>query len=247
LKIQNDVLDVLGRSTTEENILYLPSQKLDRKLYVDVNKCLESIGGKWNKKEKGHIFESDPSDLLDEMINTGEFTDKKKEYQFFETPVELAQRLIDLAEIKPSDCLLEPEAGQAAILGLFPANNAYVAIELMPENCKKLKEMDYSVFEGDFLELGVNLSVDKVIMNPPFTKHQDIKHIYQAWKCLVNGGRLVSIVSESPFFREDKLSKEFRQWLNDNNAEVIDLDRGEFQSSGTMVKSRIIVVNKDNE
>ncbi len=42
LKIKQDVLDVLIQSTTEGNILYLPQTQLERKLYTDVNKCLES-------------------------------------------------------------------------------------------------------------------------------------------------------------------------------------------------------------
>lgn len=245
MKIKEDVLQVLQSSSVEEdtNTLFLPSIQLDRKLYVDVNKCLESIGGKWNKKSKGHVFDHNPSDDLDEMITTGEWTDKKKEYQFFATPKEIVQRMITFANIKRGDVLLEPSAGDGAILDFFPKENPYVAIELMPENVKKLHAKGYSVSEADFLE-APKLDVDKVIMNPPFTKQQDVKHIFHAWKFVSKNGILVSIVSESPFLRENSLSREFREWLEKTNATVIDLEPGDFKSSGTMVKTRMIVAIK---
>jgi len=245
MKIKEEVLSVLKNSTVEEdkNLLFLPQGQLDRKLYTEVNKCLESIGGTWNRKLKAHLFDHNPSEDLDEMINTGEWNDKKKEYQFFPTPNEIVRQMISLAEINKTDVLLEPSAGQGNILEWFPKENPYVAIELMDENCKKLKEKGYSVANADFLSIE-NLNVDKIIMNPPFTKHQDVQHVLHAWKMLVHGGRLVSIVSESPFFRQDKTSVEFRRWIDENNVEVIDLESGAFKESGTMVKTRIIVANK---
>lgn len=245
LKIKDDVLQVLRSSKVDEdnNILFLPATQLDRKLYIDVNKCLESLGGKWNKKSKGHVFDSNPSDGLDEMINTGEWTDAKKEFQYFPTPKNIVKKMIELAEINSEDVILEPSAGRGAIADEFPKENPITLIELMPENFEKLKEKGYeNVHLGDFLQS--TTFADKIIMNPPFTKHQDVKHIFHAWECLKSGGRLVSVVSESPFFRENSLSAGFRSWLEENNAEVIELESGDFKESGTMVKTRIIVVDK---
>ena len=249
MKIKDDVLNVLRSSTVDEdtNTLFLPPSQLDRKLYVDVNKCLESIGGKWNKKVKGHVFDHSPSEDLDEMITTSEWTDKKKEYQFFATPKEIVIRMIELAQIKKGELLLEPSAGDGAILDFFPKNNPYVAIELMDDNCKKLRDKGYSVSKGDFLNWTPENKADKVVMNPPFTKQQDVQHISHAWKCLVKGGMLVSIVSESPFFRENSLSRDFRDWIDMNDVVVIPLESGDFKSSGTMVKTRMIVATKKNE
>lgn len=245
MKIKDEVLSVLKNSTVDEekNLLFLPQGQLDRKLYVDVNKCLESIGGTWNRKLKAHLFNHNPSEDLDEMINTSEWSDKKKEYQFFPTPYEIVCQMISLAEIKNTDVLLEPSAGQGNILDCFPRENPYVAVELMADNCKKLHEKGYSVANVDFLSLS-NLDVDKIIMNPPFTKHQDVQHIFHAWNMLKSGGRLVSIVSESPFFRQDKVSVNFRNWIDENSVEIVDLEAGAFKESGTMVKTRIVVATK---
>ena len=98
------------------------------------------------------------------------------------------------------------------------------------------------VYQKDFLE--VTTFADKIIMNPPFSKQQDVKHILHAWGCLKDGGILVSIVSESPFFRENSLSKSFREWIDENKVEVYNLDSGAFKESGTMVKTRMIVAHK---
>jgi hypothetical protein len=81
-------------------------------------------------------------------------------------------------------------------------------------------------------------------MNPPFSKQQDVKHILHAWELLADGGTLVSVVSESPFFRENALSKEFRRWVEDNDVDVTSLDAGTFKESGTMVKTRLLVAKK---
>jgi predicted RNA methylase len=248
MKIDSDVLDILKSSTVEDHTLYLPTVQLERNLYVKVNKCLENIGGNWNRKAKGHIFNDNPSDLLDEMINTGEVVDKKKEYQYFFTPKSIVKEMIELAEIKSTDILLEPEAGTGSILEEFPKENSYIAIELMPENCKILKNKGYFVLEGDFLKLSVDsqlsLHADKIIMNPPFSKQQDIDHVLNAWKCLNNNGTLVSIVSESPFFRENKKSQDFRKFLQEKNAKIIKLNDGAFRESGTLVNTRIVKIVK---
>lgn len=242
-KIPLDVIEIIGRSIIKENVLFLPPIQLDRKLYLSVNKCLTFIGGKWNRYEKGHIFDTDPSDLLDEMLNTGEFTDVKKEFQFFETPKDIVFRMINLANIKSGEILLEPSAGHGAILDEFPKENYYVAIELFSGCVDVLRNKGYSVSETDFLTVEP-MDVDKIVMNPPFSKQQDIDHVLHAWACLAPGGRLVSIMSNSPFFRENKKSKDFRTFLNMNNARVIDLDPGAFKESGTMVNTKIVVIDK---
>jgi hypothetical protein len=86
MRITDDVTNVLGNSRIDDNRLYLPTGQLDRKLYLAVNKVLEAIGGKWTRKEKAHLFDKPIQDILDEILLTGQYTDAKQEYQFFETP-----------------------------------------------------------------------------------------------------------------------------------------------------------------
>ena len=245
MKIDKEILKILDRCTFaigEQNIVYLPFEQLDRKIYLAVNKCLEAIGGKWNRKEKGHIFEDYPIDIFENMILTGEVEDIKKEFQFFETPKKLAKQMIKMAKLNSGDLILEPSAGKGAIadeikIGILAVN------ELNKNNYKKLKEKYSQATNYDFLESGFGF-FNKIIQNPPFSKQQDIDHILRAFDFLKSGGMLVSIISESPFFRENKKSVEFRKFLKDNNAEIIKNPEGTFKESKTMVNSRLIKIIK---
>lgn len=52
MEIKKDILAIINSSVfIEPNMLILP-ETLERKQYIVVNKILESIGFKWNKKEK---------------------------------------------------------------------------------------------------------------------------------------------------------------------------------------------------
>ena len=106
--------EIFEKATIEGNKVFLPGQ-LDRKTYLAVDKALKGIGGKWNRKEKAHVFSEDPSELMGRVRN-GENVNLKKQFQFFETPALLADRLVRLAFEKPYNIgpILEPSAGKGA-------------------------------------------------------------------------------------------------------------------------------------
>jgi hypothetical protein len=51
-------------------------------------------------------------------------------------------------------------------------------------------------------------------------------------------------MSVSPFGRENKKSVDFREWLNENNAETVDVPAGAFKESGTLIATKIIKIIK---
>lgn len=246
MKISNTVLDILGNCEVQDNVLYLPNVQLDRADYTAVNKVLEALGGKWNRKAKGHVFDHCPADDIEAVILTGEFTDKKKEYQFFPTPADLAERLCDLAEISGSTTVLEPSCGQGniadAVWSRGPAK--LLGIELNVDMEKYLAQKPYETRVGlDFLQYSEE-AWDRIVMNPPFTRQQDIDHVLKAYEVLAPGGILVSVMSVSPFFRSNKKSVEFRAFLDDVGAEVDELPEGAFKESGTMVRTCVVKIRK---
>ncbi len=243
MKIKDEILAILSECSIKDNTVFLPDAPLDRKTYVAVNKHLENLGGKWNRKAKGHVFDSDPSDSFENMLLTGETTDFKKEFQFFETPEELARKMVGMAELKATDYILEPSAGLGAIAKNI--NTGFLdCIELNPGMVEtSLNDLGFAVICTDFLSYSCT-TYDKIIQNPPFTKQQDVDHILHAYSLLKSGGILVSVVSESPFFRENKKSVAFREFLHENNAEIITNPEGTFKSSGTMVRTRIVKIVK---
>lgn len=248
MKVSNTVLDILGECKVEGNTLYLPDKQLDRADYVAVNKVLEMLGGKWNRKAKGHIFDHCPEDEIDSVILQGEITDKKKEFQFFPTPRAIAEQICDLAEITSESSVLEPSCGKGNLADVAWERNPrrLYGIELNEDMEKYLVEKPYDTYVGkDFLEFGDSEYWDRIVMNPPFSRQQDIDHIYKAFEVLKNGGIMVSVVSESPFFRSNKKSVDFRAFLEKNNAEIYELESGAFKESDTMVKTRIIKIVKE--
>ena len=92
--LSEDVLAVLSTASIEGNSVILNCGQLDRKLYQDVNKALEALGGKWSRKAKGHVFSADPSEKLDNAILTGEVTPPSKN-GYFPTPKQIVMRLIE--------------------------------------------------------------------------------------------------------------------------------------------------------
>lgn len=248
-KIDEKTLSILSKVTVEDNKIFLTCGQLDRKQYLAVNDILVSMGGKWNRKAKAHIFNSDPTEKLESVLLTGEI-ERPQDYGFFETPEHLIERMIDVAEIKPYHIILEPSAGKGAIAAYIKnqLGNDCTTIELLENNCKYLKEIGLNPIQGDFLEtLPERLQYDRIVANPPFSykghPQADIDHVLHMWKCLKPGGRIVSIMGAGMSFRENKKSVEFRGLVS-RYGYFEKLPEGTFKESGTMVNTVIVVLDK---
>jgi hypothetical protein len=241
-QIDEKTLAVLSRVTVEGNLIFLTCGQLDRKDYEAVNKVLEIMGGKWNRSRKAHVFSEDPTDALEQVLTTGEITPPQK-YGYFPTPPELAQHVARLAAIAPPHAILEPSAGQGGLVDFLSLQHGVTCVELLPENAKVLREKGYAVREGDFLSISPTPIYDRVVMNPPFERQQDIDHVLHAWKFLKPGGRLVAIMASSVTFRENRKTLDFRVLLDAHGS----LERnpaGSFKVSGTMVETVTVVMDK---
>ena len=254
MKVSENILAIIDRGTIANNTFYLPPEQLDRKTYLAVNTCLENIGGKWNRKAKGHVFDCDPTEAVENLLATGETENQKKVFQFFPTPRPIAEQMCDMAELGEQCVILEPSCGKGDLMKVILEKgegrvNHALGIELNPAMDKYLKGQLYDKKIGiDFLDYANHDKARRdwthIIMNPPFTKQQDIDHIRAAFKLLGENGILVSVVSPSPFFRSNKKSQEFRDWLDQHDAEVIDIPAGAFKESGTDIASKIIKIRK---
>lgn len=245
--IKENIRDILAECRAEGNVVYLPDRQLERADYEAVNKVLSALGGKWNRKAKGHVFDYEPEDALEEVVLSGEYSDVKKEFQFFETPKDLAQKLCDMAEIT-SDCsVLEPSVGKGRIADEIIKRNPkdLRCYEINKDLEKFLSEKEYSVNFGDFLTASEEeVNADRIVMNPPFSKQQDIDHVYKAFEVLNPDGILVSVMSTSHTYRTNRKSELFRDFLEMTGAEVEILPEGTFKESGTMVRSCIVKIRK---
>ncbi len=251
--------EILQNCIVEGTVVKLPNVQLERKIYQEVAKDLQHIGGKWKGgKVAGFVFPTDPTDLLSQIAK-GEKRNLKKEFQFFETPETLADKLVELADIQDNDTVLEPSAGQGAIIKAIRKINqecSITAIELMPTNYSILmklalsaESLDFEIELNDFLKYNPNYvgGFTKIIANPPFSKNQDIAHLKKMYECLAVGGRIVCITSEVWTTGSQKKHIEFREWLAEVKAEIIDIEKGSFKESGTMVGGKIIIINESQK
>lgn len=242
--------EVLQQCTVDGNVVKLPDIQLDRKDYLEVKKALELIGGKWKGgKVAGFVFQTDPTELLAKVAD-GESINLKKDYQFFATPDELCDTMVELAELDNSHQILEPSAGQGAIIKAIVkelgVKNVF-CYEKMPVNLEILKGMTdmCTVMGEDFLESTLWNTYDRIIANPPFTKNQDIDHIKHMYEICKSGGKIVTLSSPHWQMASTKKCIEFREWLDEVNAEVMNIERDTFKSSGTSIETRLIIIDKE--
>lgn len=256
-RITDDVRDVLSRCTIDATSVKLPEQ-LPRDLYVRVDKVLKGAGGKWNRKAGVHLFERDPREALDLALETGEATNVKQALQAFYTPPEVAAQVVAVAGIEHYHTVLEPSAGLGALVDAVRAygrSAAEVCVEIDPAAAAKLRERYAQVIEGDFLALtpedlaACGAPFDRILMNPPFTKGQDIAHVTHALRFLKPGGRLVAITMPSWQRAETSAAREFRGLVEGPGYRVTRreaLPAGAFAASGTTVETLLLVIEKNS-
>ena len=167
---------------------------------------------------------------------------------YFPTPPDLIEEMLDRAQIRTGHAVLEPSAGDGAILAAIDDLHAEpvitVAYEINPTLCEVLRARGYDARPVDFLKQRGEFRYDRIVMNPPFEKMQDVEHVRHAFELLKPGGRLVAIMSPGPFFRDDRKATQFRDWFDDLGGEAEDIEAGAFKQSGTGVASKLVVIDK---
>ena len=126
-----DVVDVLRRARIEGDRLYLP-EKMSRKLYTETNAVLATLGGVWNRGQGAHVFKGSPAEALAKVLDAGAIT-HAKDLAFFRTPKALAAEVVRDAKVQKGQRVLEPSAGDGALVEALLAVGAKVtAVEIDP-------------------------------------------------------------------------------------------------------------------
>jgi len=167
---------------------------------------------------------------------------------YFPTPSDIVGRMIDEADIEENSLILEPSAGKGdivdTIIEAFPSASVDV-VEINSRLRDILEAKGHNIIEHDFLDVEAVEKYDRIIMNPPFEDSQDIFQVLKAYKHLKIGGRIVAIMGEGAFFRTDKRSVAFREWLDERGWSE-QLEDGSFKASDrpTGVNTRLVVIDK---
>lgn len=158
----------------------------DFKLDNDVRDVLSREGG----LTQAFIFPSSATEKLSAMLGTGVSIDEKKRDQSFFTPTPLALKVATIAEVTGYD-VLEPSAGRGA-LALACMDSGANGVECFENNREYVDELlsqGFPVTHGDFLRFHpAGRRYERIVMNPPFTKNQDVKHVRHAMLWLKPSG-----------------------------------------------------------
>ncbi len=125
---------------------------------------------------------------------------------------------------------------------------------------------DVSIAQDDFLRLAPMLKehFDVILMNPPFSRNQDVEHVNAAIQLLAPGGILVAIMSPHWTFAMDDASRDFRDRLsifkvgpgeeivaanmsNERSGLHVKIERlpeNTFASEGTNVRTVLVTIRK---
>jgi phospholipid N-methyltransferase len=164
--------------------------------------------------------------------------------QLFPTPADLARRMVEAAGLEPGLCVLEPSAGTGAIVRaiLEAVDTEVLGYEINGALCTVLRNSFPSyklqVRCKDFLTVTEFAGCyPRVIMNPPFSNGDDIRHIKHAVTMLAPGGRLVAICANGP--RQQEI---LRPLAENSGGWYEALPAGTFAEQGTNVNTAILVI-----
>lgn len=263
-----------GCYITSGNIVKVPEEQIDRKVYIELKKRMELIGGVWKSgKTFGFVFKNDPSALL-QSIQNGDKRNLQQETQSFFTPESIAREmvveLLMCTAIKDGDMFLEPSAGQGALIDavLRIAGDAKIDIFAVEKNStnqivlnEKYRGIPETVhimhpLNDDFLNISNETTLgegtkqvhhaqfDYIIANPPFKSNQDIDHIELMYKLLKPGGRMVTLSSTHWIASTNKKEVAFKEWVWENAQDITRVGNGAFKESGTSVDVLRIIIDK---
>ena len=243
--VSEAIQDILRQSRIEGMLLYLPPGQLDRKVYQEVNEVLERLGGKWNRKQKAHVFASDPTATF-QGIFAGATLPAKNPCAHFATPPDVVELLIRDISTSEGTYFLEPSAGTGVLAQAVRANYPDAIIdccEIDEDLQKVLQNQGYPLVATDFLAYQPGAIYDVIVMNPPFSLPGDtmayITHIEHAWTLLKPGGELHAIAPPGYTFNGSHRARHFFAWVQEYGRWEMLPDHS-FKVSGTNVATTII-------
>lgn len=254
--ITPEVRAILERGSWQGAVYILPPGQLDRKLYQEINKVLVALGGKWDRRSGGHLFQNpDQNKALRDALISGTAVDQKRTFEQFFTPPAIARQLVDLMGLPRADVrhVLEPSAGDGALVQALDeiAVPFVTMIEFDRDLCtgplRRYATPDRRVIWHDFLSWRLpegSTPIDAVVMNPPFGGGGDIDHVTRAFHVLRPGGVLGAIMSPHWTFATNAKAKGFCSLIADYGGKWHPLPDGSFRPSGTGVNTGILIITK---
>ena len=78
-----------------------------------------------------------------------------------------------------------------------------------------------------------------IVANPPFNKGQEIQHVYHMGEL---SQTVVSVISNAYLGNTTKPYQQFRDWLEQKGALILQMPKNSFQQSGTAIGANLIII-----
>jgi predicted RNA methylase len=217
-----------------------------KKLGLDDNNVLFAAIQELNKaKERARGLQSETKGNIDfELQELRQDKWAKKELDYYPTNDRIAKEMAEMAEIEAGSRVLEPSAGDGALIKAvrqYEPSAVIEAVEIQSKLQEYLKKNGFNVVASDFETFNPSYKYDAIVMNPPFSKRQDAKQVLKAYSLLKPGGKLVAIVGEGSMFASDKNAKALQDLFTTAGIYERKLI-GEFKEMGTSVNTRLLVL-----
>lgn len=166
---------------------------------------------------------------------------------YFATPEPLGFKMVEWANIRPGERVLEPSGGHGAIARFFPDSTTRHAVEPSYELAGRLalNAPDTKIHQVPFEDFDLVNKFDAIVMNPPFgtAGKTAMDHLEKAVKHLKDGGRVVALIPQG-----SSMEKRFDKWYEAVEGVFltaeIKLPSVTFERAGTTVSARIVILDK---
>lgn len=169
------------------------------KINDQARKVLEYLGGAklHYQKVETWAFDYDPLPVIREICRSGMIPEQRS-HQYYPTPDNIAQRVVEWADIQDDDDALEPSCGTGAIAQHIRCKSL-MCVDISKLHCDvtAAKLPLSNVNNRDFLGWHPGRIFSKVCMNPPFADKRAEIHVRHAAGLLKEGGILVAVLPAS--------------------------------------------------
>jgi predicted RNA methylase len=212
-KIVHSIKDGINLLENIGDFLVLPEKWFSPTLYKKVGEFLKTFDCKNTSYKKRKAFKNNGKFSNNQILEIGNKLNGvslSTKFNYYPTPDILVDVVQELAEITDSCTILEPSAGTGSLLKGLNKDNIK-CVELNEILAEILKSSKYNCTCSEIENYEPKERFDRIIMNPPFQKRLDAKHILLCFnKFLKENGILVAIHSHGILSNTDKYSKEFQ-------------------------------------
>lgn len=248
------------RASTAENLAMGPDSRALKQSFIDSYQDAAPItaskedgkGGKTaDKRASNQISEFDKAKTYYfAQQKNNKSRDQREGADYYATPEPVGMKMVEWANIKPGDKVLEPSAGHGAIARFFPTQTDVTMVEpsLNLSQRAALANGNARIVNSRFEDLNRTNKYDAIVMNPPYGMggKTAYEHVTKAVQHLREGGRIVALVPRGGL--ADRSLVDFMAMAEENGVHLvadIAMPKSTFERAGTQVNTRVLVLEKN--